>query len=147
MRIEPSGHLRNLVQGVQRQFTAAEPTPEEVREGLRVSLSELGKQLASKSEKNQDIDDSDLPAAIKDLLKQIRELQAKIAEKQAELESVAGDRSLDDDTRRLRLDALRTELASLNAALTSANATLIKLMHENGLSNEQMTAVASLAMP
>ena len=45
MRIPSSGPLNNLVQGVQRQFTAVEWSPEEVREGLRVSLSELGKSM------------------------------------------------------------------------------------------------------
>ncbi|MGK8436189.1 hypothetical protein ACRS3X_02345 [Ectopseudomonas hydrolytica] len=146
MRIDSGGPLGNLVQAVQRQNTAAERSPEEVREGLRVSLSELGKSMAEKAERNRDIDDSDLPKAIKDLLKMIRELRAQIAEKQAQIDAVMRDHSLDPEARRLQLESLQTELASLNGALASANANLVKLMRENGLSPEQMQTAASLAM-
>jgi len=138
--------LNNLVQGVQRQFTAGERSPEEVREGLRVSLSELGKSMSAKSEKNEDIDKSDLPQAIKDLLKMIRELRAQIVEKQAQIEAIMSDQSLDAEAKRQQLEGLQTELASLNSALTAANANLIKLMRENGLSSEQMQTAATLAM-
>lgn len=147
MRIPSSGPLNNLVQGVQRQFTAVERSPEEVREGLRVSLSELGKSMSAKSDKNEDIDNSDLPKAIKgQLLKMIRELRAQIVEKQAQIEAVMSDQRLDAEGKRQQLEGLQTELASLNSALTAANANLIKLMRENGLSNEQMQSAATLAM-
>ena len=116
MRIPSSGPLSNLAQGVQRQFIAVERTPEEVREGLRVSLSELGKSMSAKSDKNEDIDNSDLPKAIKDLLKMIRELRAQIVEKQAQIEAIMSDQSLDAETRRQQLEGLQTELASLNSA-------------------------------
>ncbi|MBA4245496.1 MAG: hypothetical protein C0452_16370 [Pseudomonas sp.] len=146
MRIDSGGPLGNLVQAMQRQNTAAERSPEEVREGLRVSLSELGKSMAEKAERNRDIDDSDLPKAIKDLLKMIRELRAQIAEKQAQIDAVMRDQSLAPEARRLQLESLQTELASLNGALASANANLVNLMRENGLSPEQMQTAASLAM-
>lgn len=146
MRISSSGPLNNLVQGVQRQLTAVEKTPEEVREGLRVSLSELGKSMSAKPDKNEDIDNSDLPKAIKDLLKMIRELRAQIAEKQAQIDAIMSDQSLDAEAKRQQIEGLQTELASLNSALTTANANLIKLMRENGLSSEQMQAATTLAM-
>jgi Sec-independent protein translocase protein TatA len=146
MRIESGGPLANLVRGVQRQNTAGERSPEEVREGLRISLSELGKSLSAKAGKTQDIDDSGLPDSIKQLLKMIRELKAQIAEKQAQIDALLSDQSLDPQARRLQLEALQTELASLNSALASANANLIQLMRENGLSDEQMMTAASLAM-
>lgn len=146
MRIDSGGPLGNLVQAMQRQNTAAERSPEEVREGLRVSLSELGKSMAEKAERNRDIDDSDLPKAIKDLLKMIRELRAQIAEKQAQIDALMRDQSLDPEAKRQQLESLQTELASLNGALASANANLVKLMRENGLSPEQMQTAASLAM-
>ncbi|PKM28709.1 hypothetical protein EGJ86_13115 [Pseudomonas sp. o96-267] len=146
MRISSSGPLNNLVQGVQRQLTAVEKTPEEMREGLRVSLSELGKSMSAKSDKNEDIDNSDLPKAIKDLLKMIRELRAQIAEKQAQIDAIMSDQSLDAEAKRQQIEGLQTELASLNSALTTANANLIKLMRENGLSSEQMQAATTLAM-
>jgi Sec-independent protein translocase protein TatA len=146
MRIESGGPLANLVRGVQRQNTAGERSPEEVREGLRISLSELGKSLSAKAGKTQDIDDSGLPDSIKQLLKMIRELKAQIAEKQAQIDALLSDQSLDPQARRLQLEALQTELASLNSALASANANLIQLMRENGLSDEQMMTAASLVM-
>lgn len=146
MRIPSSGPLSNLAQSVQRQFTAVEPSPEEVREGLRVSLSELGKSMSAKPDKNEDIDKSELPQAIKDLLKMIRELRAQIAEKQAQIDAIMSDQSLDAEAKRQQIEGLQTELASLNSALTTANANLIKLMRENGLSSEQMQAATALAM-
>lgn len=146
MRITSTGPLNHLALGVQRQFTAVERSPEEVREGLRVSLSEIGKSMSASSEKNRDIDDSDLPQAIKDLLKMIRELRAQIAEKQTQIDAIMSDRSLDEETTRLKLEALQSELASLNSALTAANANLIKLMRENDLSDAQMQTAATLAM-
>lgn len=146
MRIEARGALTNLVQGTQRQNTAAERSPEEVREGLRVSLSELGQSLSAKAGESRDIDESGLPESIQQLLKMIRELQAQIAEKRAEIDALTADRSLDPEARRLRLGALQSELASLSGALASANASLVKLMRENGLSDEQMMTAASLVM-
>lgn len=47
MRIASLGSLNNLAQGVQRQFSTAERTAQESREGLRVSLSELGKGMST----------------------------------------------------------------------------------------------------
>ena len=146
MRIASLGSLNNLAQGVQRQFSTAERNPQEIREGLRVSLSELGKGMSSKAEKHEDIDDSDLPQAIRDLLKMIRELRAQIVEKQAQIEAIMSDQRLDAEGKRQQLEGLQTELASLNSALTSANAQLIKLMRDNGLSSEQMQAASLLAM-
>lgn len=146
MRIQSSGPLSNLVQGVQRQLTAEERSPEQVREGLRVSLSELGKSMSAKPDKNEDIDKSELPQAIKDLLKMIRELRAQIAEKQAQIDAIMSDQSLDAEAKRQQVEGLQTELASLNSALTAANANLVKLMRENGLSSEQMQAATTLAM-
>lgn len=146
MRIQSSGPLSNLAQGVQRQFTAEQRSPEQVREGLRVSLSELGKSMSTKPDKNEDIDKSELPQAIKDLLKMIRELRAQIAEKQAQIDAIMSDQSLDAEAKRQQVEGLQTELASLNSALTTANANLIKLMRENGLSSEQMQAATTLAM-
>jgi Sec-independent protein translocase protein TatA len=146
MRIQSGGPLSNLAQGVQRQFSAVERSPEEVREGLRVSLSELGRSMSAKPDKNEDIDKSELPQAIKDLLKMIRELRAQIAEKQAQIDALMRDQSLDPEAKRQQLESLQTELASLNGALASANANLVKLMRENGLSSEQMQAATTLAM-
>lgn len=147
MRIEPSAPLANLVRGVQRQNSAAERSPEEVRAGLRVTLSELGRGMSGRATgKNKDIDESALPDGIKQLLKMIRELKAQIAEKQAELQALMVDQNLDPETKSMRAELLQSALATLNGALASANANLVKQMSEGGLSPEQAMTAASLAM-
>lgn len=146
MRIESGGALANLAQGVQRQNTAAERSPEEMRDGLQVSLSELGQSLSVKTDQNRDIDESGLPETIKQLLKMIRQLKAQIAEKRAQLQALMTQQELDSETRRVRAQALQAELTTLNGALATANANLIKLMRESGLSSEQMMAASRLAM-
>ena len=147
MRIESSTPLTNLAAASQRQNTAAEQTPEQQREGIRVSLSDLSKSLsASAGEKNKDIDESGLPDSTKDLLKMIRKLKAEIAAKQAELRELMADQGMDPETKRAKADGLQTQLASLNSALSSANANLIKQIREQGLSGEQAQVASSLAM-
>ncbi|MFP6849470.1 MAG: hypothetical protein VCA57_12265 [Pseudomonas sp.] len=116
------------------------------RDGLRVSLSELGKARSAAEEKNRDIDESSLPDAIKDLLKRIRELKQQIEAKKAELQAVMSDQSLDPDTQRMKTEALQSELTSLQGALSSTNAILIKTMREQGLSAQQMQEASSLIM-
>ncbi|MFV0456548.1 MAG: hypothetical protein ACK5NQ_16460 [Pseudomonas sp.] len=148
MRIDITSALNNLSSSFQRQASTAERTPEELREGLRVSLSELGRSLSAKSaeEKNQDIDESGLPDSIKQLLKMIRELKAQIAAKEVELKTLMADQNLSPEARQAQLEALRSELAMLNGAWASANANLIKQLQEQGLSDEQMLTATTLAM-
>ena len=147
MRIDITSALNNLTRSFQRQASAAERTPEELREGLRVSLSELGRNLSAKTEKkNRDIDESGLPNSIKQLLKMIRELKAQIAAKEAELKALMADQNLDPEARQVKAEALQSELAMLNGAWASANANLIKQLLEQGLSDEQMLAATTLAM-
>src|SRR5690606_37491504 len=112
--------------------------PQAVREGLRVSLSALAQTRSASEQKNRDIEDSDLPRTIKDILKMIRELKAQVAAKQAELDAVMTDQSLDADTRRLKAEALQSELASLSGALAGANASLLKAVQEQDLDAAQM---------
>ncbi|MGE8498498.1 MAG: hypothetical protein ACN6O6_13405 [Pseudomonas sp.] len=153
MRIDSTAMLGNIATSLQRQKAAekaeAEGTPldqDKMRQDILVSLSEMGQARSAKDKKNSDIDEADLPAMIKDILKMIRELKAQIAAKKAELEAVMADQNLDADARRLKSEAIQTELASLNGALVSANANLIKVMREQGLSPEQMQTAASLIM-
>lgn len=147
MRIDITSALNNLTRSFQRQASAAERTPEELRDGLRVSLSELGRNLSAKTEKkNRDIDESELPNSIKQLLKMIRELKAQIAAKEAELKALMADQNLDPEARQVKAEALQSELAMLNGAWASANANLIKQLQEQGLSDEQMLTATTLAM-
>ncbi|WP_312919262.1 hypothetical protein [Stutzerimonas nitrititolerans] len=147
MRIDITSALNNLNSSFQRQASTAERTPEELREGLRVSLSELGRSLSAKTDKkNQDIDESGLPDSVKQLLKMIRELKAQIAAKEAELKVLMADQNLAPEARQVQLEALQSELAMLNGAWASANANLIKQLQEQSLSDEQMLTATTLAM-
>ncbi|WP_313110870.1 hypothetical protein [Stutzerimonas nitrititolerans] len=147
MRIDITSALNNLNTSFQRQASTAERTPGELREGLRVSLSELGRSLSAKTEKkNQDIDESGLPDSVKQLLKMIRELKAQIAAKEAELKALMADQNLAPEARQVQLEALQSELAMLNGAWASANANLIKQLQEQSLSDEQMLTATTLAM-
>lgn len=125
---------------------SSEEEKQALRDSLRVSLSELGKARSAAAQKNKDIDESSLPDVLKDILKMIRELKAQIAAKKAELEEVMSDQSLDPEAKRIKIEMLRGELASLQGALSSANATLIKVMREQNLSDQQMQEVSSLLM-
>lgn len=114
--------------------------------GVKVSLSTEGMTRSEGTGKNDDIDESGLPDAIKQILKMIRRLREQVQEKQKELQEVAMDSSLDEETRKLRQQQLRGELASLNSALTTALVNLRKAMKESKLSDEQSVKAMSLAM-
>lgn len=147
LRIDVSDLTGRLSLGIQRQVARQNgevPDAKAVSDGLRVSLSELGQVRASA--KNEDIDESNLPDSVKELLRLIRALKQQIAEKKAELEAVLAEPGLNPEVRQLRVEALRSELASLQGALSSASASLLKAMREAGLSDEQMQTAAGLAM-
>ena len=145
LRLDTNRMISNVAEAVRRQVARREGEPvdaDAVRQGIRVSLSDLGK--PSKSQKNDDIEKSSLPDGIKELLKMIRELKAQIAERRAELEAIASDQSLDDETRTQRMEALRSQLTSLQSALSSANLNLAKLVRESDLSDEQAVELGQL---
>ena len=145
LRLGTNSMISNVAEAVRRQVARREGEPvdaDAVRQGIRVSLSDLGR--PSKSQKNDDIEKSSLPDGIKELLKMIRELKAQIAERRAELEAIASDQSLDDETRTQRMEALRSQLTSLQSALSSANLNLAKLVRESDLSDEQAVELGQL---
>ncbi|WP_083272512.1 hypothetical protein [Metapseudomonas otitidis] len=114
--------------------------------GVKVSLSREGVARSEGTGKDDDIDESGLPDAIKQILKMIRRLREQVEEKKKELQEVAMDGSLDEETRKLRQQQLQGELASLNSALTTALVNLRKAMKESKLSDEQSIKAMSLAM-
>lgn len=151
MRVDFAVSTGRIAQALERKLhtTVAEQAdsdPQAARDGLRVSLSELGRARSMATEKNSDIDDSDLPKEIKQTLKLIRELKAQIAAKQEALKALATDQSLSPEAHRLKSEALQGELSSLSAALTGANAALLSLMRDAGLSQEQALEVGALAL-
>lgn len=117
-----------------------------------VHVSSVGRRLSTSSDeaaranRDKDIDEADVPSAIKDLLKQIRDLKAQIQKKQAELREIQANASLSDAQREAKLDKVRIELAGLNSALLNAYASMRKLMTSNALNDEQKKTVGMLMM-
>jgi hypothetical protein len=151
LRVDMHGLHERLALGVQRQATRAKDEGEgevtreqELRDGLRVSLSELGKVRAT--EQHDDIDEADLPDNIKEILKLIRALRQQIAEKQAELQALMAETGMDPQVRQMRVEALRGELSSLQGALSTTQASLVEALKDKRLSNDQRMQAASLAM-
>ncbi|WP_252273172.1 hypothetical protein [Pseudomonas subflava] len=146
MRINGTGFTERLATGVQRHYAPPEEksTKEDPFEGLRVTLSDMGKARASASTK--DIDDAELPDNVKEILKMIRELREKIAEKKAELQALAADTAMDPQLKQARLEALQGELASLQGALSIAQGNLLTALKDKRLSDGQRMQANSLAM-
>ncbi|MGP9800531.1 hypothetical protein [Rheinheimera sp. NSM] len=113
--------------------------------GVYVSLSELGKTNAKQAEQNKDIDDSNLPDTIKQILKNIRDLKQQIADKQAEIDK-ASQEGLQSEQQREKLKLLQTELGMLNSALAGAQQSLNKALQQQDLSDEQIQTALSLML-
>ncbi|PKM18932.1 MAG: hypothetical protein CVV11_10985 [Gammaproteobacteria bacterium HGW-Gammaproteobacteria-15] len=137
---QPASLKLNLPQQTAATRTA---TNNSTMPGAYVSLSELGKTKAKQAEKNKDIDDSNLPDTIKQILKTIRDLKQQIADKQAEIDKAKQD-GLQSEQQREKLKLLQTELSMLNSALGSAQQSLNKAMQQQDLSDEQIQTALSL---
>lgn len=147
LKVDVSSLSQRLAQGIQRQAardTGEEPRESEVRESLRVSLSELSRTRASA--KSDDVDEADLPDNIKEIIKLIRALRQQIAEKQVELQALAAEGDTDPQVKQVRADALRNELATLQGALTSAQFQLADALKDKRLSDEQRVQALKLAI-
>ncbi|MHA3901999.1 hypothetical protein ACTPOE_00085 [Castellaniella sp. WN] len=120
----------------------------------RTSISDLGRALsgvASRTSSNaanryQDIDDSDLPDAVKSLLRMIRDLRERLAELARELQAVQADENMDPEAKRARLRQIQAQMGTLNGALVSATQKLSSLMREMKLDKAQQLAAAQLAL-
>jgi len=118
--------------------------------GTRVTLSSLGQALSAKRQaamqpaRNQDIDNSNVPDNIKDLLKRIRELKEQIAEQQQKLNAIMANQRLSPDEKQKQLLQVQSTISTLNGALTSALGQMNKLVRDLDLTQDQQIAVASL---
>jgi Sec-independent protein translocase protein TatA len=121
---------------------AAETKP---AEGVVVSLSGAGlKASQSSTNPNQDIDDSNLKDAIKELLKMIRELRKQIAAKMAELSAAMADTSLSPQARQAKVARVQGDVATLQAGLMTAMGQLAKALKSEP-PEAQMEAMKLLA--
>lgn len=128
---------------------AQETNQAEPSANINITLSNTGRSLsanASQKSKNSDIDDTDLPDAIKQTLKLIREIRAKLEKKLQELQTTLADQRLNPEQRKLRVMALQSEVDALTGSLTAASAMLVQLMNDLKLSDEQKMTASMLSM-
>lgn len=126
---------------------------EEAVSTTRVTISDLGQILsvknaqgADKTRNNEDIDNSNLPATIKNLLKRIRELQVQIREQQQKQNEIMVDSKLSPEQKRQQLLQVQSMISSLSGALSSAMGEMDKAMQNQSLTkDQQITAVSLLA--
>lgn len=138
-----------------RAVTPIQDSTQDNASSVRVTLSNDGLQAlrnggaggtANASDANSDIDDSDLPDTVKELLKRIRELRAQLQEKSLEMQRIMADRNLSEEQRKQAAQRLQTEISSLNAALTQTNQQLLQAMNDSKLDSTQRMKAASLIM-
>lgn len=118
-------------------------------DGVKVSLSVEGRQMASSDSKtnpNKDIEESGLPDQAQKILKMIREIQKKIDEKQEELRALMADQSISPEVKKSRAGVLQSTLATLTSNLISANNSLDKLSKNGTLSPAQSQQATQLMM-
>lgn len=120
-------------------------------ESVHVDLSSAGKAMAAggqigRANRNADIEESDLPDQIKDLLKRIRQIREEIAQKQAELRAAMADTRMRPEQRKMKVAMLQAEVMALSAALVLASNTMSRLIGELKLSDEQAMLAGQLMM-
>ncbi|QDQ88068.1 hypothetical protein FMZ60_11060 [Alcaligenaceae bacterium SJ-26] len=119
-------------------------------QAVSVSISGSGQALYASSRtqevgnNNDDVDSSNLPDEVKQMLKMIREIKARLREQQEKLAEVMADQTLGDDERKARMAAIQATMGALSGALVSATATLNKLMNSMSLNDTQKTEVMKL---
>lgn len=120
---------------------------------VHVDLSGAGKAMAAGGQagwvnqnENADIDDSDLPDQVKDLLKRIRQIREELSQKQAELREAMADTRMRPEQRKMKVAMLQAEVMALSSALVLASKTLNKLITEMKLSPEQAMTAGQLMM-
>ncbi|NYT61432.1 hypothetical protein H0A66_03710 [Alcaligenaceae bacterium] len=116
---------------------------------IHVDLSGTGRSLSASKlprAKNDDIDDSGLPEAVKQALKLIREIKAQLQEKLQELQAVKNNPRLTTEQRKARAMAVQSEINILSAALTAATGRLLQLIDNIPMSDDQKMTTSMLSM-
>lgn len=142
-----------IAENSQENVPAVQADIEEAVSTTRVTISDLGQILsvknaqgADKAKNNEDIDNSNLPSTIKNLLKRIRELQVQIREQQQKQNEIMADSKLSPEQKRQQLLQVQSMISSLSGALSSAMGEMDKAMQDQSLTKDQkITAVSLLA--
>lgn len=113
---------------------------------IQVSLSEEGLYKSAEADKNKDIDESNLPEVIKDLLKRIRELKEQLQELSQKMQEVAYNSELTDEEKEMQLKIIQAEISSVDKALRDAMNHLNQTMRDLELSKDAKTEVSNLLL-
>lgn len=111
-------------------------------EGMRKSDEAGGAEKAA----NKDIDDSELPPIIKQMLKTIRAMRKQLAEKKEELAQLMANKSLDEEQKMAQAKVLQSAIQTLGTAITNTQNGLAKAAKEQKLTAEQSAQMLSLSM-
>ncbi|MBV4477458.1 hypothetical protein N8H74_24490 [Pseudomonas sp. B2M1-30] len=107
-------------------------------DSVKVSLSGAAiARSAGAGGNNRDIEASDLPENVQQLLKMIRKLQQQIAEKNALINQVMLDSKLSNEERLAKVAAFRSAIAALNTGLITANLSLAKVVTQSNMTPDQ----------
>lgn len=113
---------------------------------IHIDLSDYGLKKSRHENKNQDIDDSDLPPKIKNTLKAIRELKEMLHKKTLELQQLMANKGLSEKQRDDKAHQLQTEITLINSTLLSTMNGLVDTLKKANLSLEQSASFAQLLM-
>lgn len=113
-----------------------------------VDLSEAAKLRSQQGRKRsmQDIEDSDLPESIKELLMELRHNKQLIIRKISELQAMKSNARVRAHVRRQRMDMLQTEIMALETSYKQELKHLDAMMTQMQMPNEQADVVATLLM-
>lgn len=153
LRLDSTTSTRNTPIPTEKP-AAPEPSLAEARQaltetpakGVIVHLSAPSLMKSAQQDDKSDIDESDLPDPVKNLLKHIRELKKQLAEKQRELQEIQADPQLSDEERAEKVQALQGEISALNSALITANHSLRELIKTTEMTDEQVSKTLMLSM-
>ncbi|WP_268797101.1 hypothetical protein [Pseudomonas huanghezhanensis] len=123
------------------------PAIEQIRESVKVMLSAESQREAISTDKNADIDASDLPERVKDQLKLIRDLQQKIARKMQEMQVFMNDHSLSPKSRDAKIRQLQMEAMAMTNSLIQATNGLNQTMQQMKLSTSDRALAGTLVSP
>ncbi|WP_323000186.1 hypothetical protein [Castellaniella sp.] len=113
------------------------------------SISDLGRALSRTAQArgtDRDIEDSDLPDAVKSLLRMIRDLRRMLDRLMQELQQVQADEVMSADTKRSRLLQLQAQISAANGALIGATQKLASMLRDMKLDQAQQMTAGQLAL-
>jgi hypothetical protein len=111
---------------------------------MHVDISALGRKKLAEANKDQDIENSDMPAHVKQTLKMIRRHQEQLREKQQQLVKLQQDNRLQGDEKEEKLKSLQSEVADLQRMINGMKSELIKSAEKQNFSETQMQTLTTL---